>query len=274
MKIHAFCCAGLSFVLLLALTTSGNAALEESGTIDFDTDPGFSISDTGGPAPIVNVMTSMSVADITLNRDGGFERVFIPLANTYVGNGSRADMRIRFAILDSTTSADDMTIGAHSSTESNSEPAGDSSTSLWLEGGGDGFRHFAGGVANVDQPGSWDREKWFVYEFSYQAVPETSIWTLYEGDGTSLIFTTPGSTGGITQWDQVGFGNLDCCDNSSAFSVRVDWLTYAFNDIDGTTALPADPAYASDAKAPEPASVVMLALGAVAILLRRRRSGR
>ena len=71
MKIRSFVCASLSFAMLLALTTCGFA--DESATIDFDTDPGFSITDSGGAAATAVINTVDSYGDFTLNRDGGFE---------------------------------------------------------------------------------------------------------------------------------------------------------------------------------------------------------
>ena len=210
MKIRSCCCAGLSFVTLLALTTTVFA--DESGTVDFDTDPGFSIldldiGDGAGAAPIVNVMTSMSVADITLNRDGSRERVFLPLTGSYLLNNNRVDMRIRFAVLPSTTSSDDLHIGAFNTGEQHTTaggvPWGDSQTTVWLEGPGSnaGYRHIAGGeflAPDVDSV-SFDVETWYVYDFTFQPVPQISTWTLYEGDGSTLIYSVdPGSnTGGI-----------------------------------------------------------------------------
>ena len=162
----------------------GNARADESGTIDFDTDPGFTTIDTGGDANAsYSVRTSDSIADFSMNRDNSVERIFLPLTQDYVGNGSNAKMRIRFAINGITGSGTDLPMGVFRDTEGNGGGllGFTSLTGPMLEapGSGSGTRHHAGGAINVDAASDLSAATWYVWEFEFQAAPQTSNWTLY-----------------------------------------------------------------------------------------------
>ena len=261
-----------SAILVAILAASGYG--QESGTIDFDTDPGLTLLDPGGRAASLNIRSAQGVADIVMNRESGSERLFLALDNDYVGNSNNFKGRVRFAVRDSAAGTD-IEAGFFASDENNmGDSGGDSAIQAVIEGLGSGgwpARWFGGGGGYDRGSMNIEADTWYVYDFEFQPVPETATLNLYQGDGSTLIHSiNGGNTSGISHLNQVGFGNLDCCDDGSSMEIVVDWMTYAANST-----LPADPAYAPDsAIIPEPASVLLFVLGSMACGLCRKRVAR
>ena len=243
MRVRGLKLPGILAMASLALAFTA-ASGQESGTFDFSSDHGLVLEDDGGRAAVVNLRTADSVLDLTMNREDTVERYALPLQTQYLGNGNNFKGRLRFAVTESARGTD-IEAGFFASDENNmGDSGGDSATQVVIEGLGSGSwpaRWFGGAGGYGRDSLDIDPATWYVYEFEFQPVPEISKTHFYEGDGTTLIKSIGGGTSGIGMLDAIGFGNLDCCDDGSAMSVVVDWMTYAVN-----TTLPADPANAPD----------------------------
>ena len=96
-KLVASLTAG-AILLLTALWVRPVAAQTASGTIDFDSDPGFTIVDDPpfvdgefGPNTPIDVDLRLddaqcSVMELTLTRDQGIERLSLPINESFFGN--------------------------------------------------------------------------------------------------------------------------------------------------------------------------------------------
>ena len=259
----------LSVAITLAMVFSSSVyGQSESGTIDFDSDPGLTLRDDGGAAARVNIRTQHSAADIFMTREDSVERWFKPLINDYVGNENNFKARVRFAVRRSATGTD-IQAGFHASDEANmGDSGGDSAVQAVIEGLGSGnypARWFGGGGGYDRRDLNIEPDTWYVYEYEFQPVPEVATLSLYEKDGTTLIETiSGGNTSGISHLDQIGFSNLDCCTTGDTMFAVIDWMTYSVNE-----ALPPDPRYIG--KIPEP-TTALLGLGAlVGFTIKRRR---
>ncbi|MDC0935043.1 PEP-CTERM sorting domain-containing protein [Pirellulales bacterium] len=250
--------AALLTAMLFALPADAQTA---SGTIDFGSDPGFTITDDAPfdgnePPPtnvpiVIDIDTTDSVMFLTMTRDQGIEKVVLPIGQNFDGNGNNFKARVRFAVMDSEGNGADVLTGFFSSEEFNT--GDDSQTGPVIEDpeagdyparnmGGEPAGGFAGDL-------TIDLNTWYVYDFEFQPDPETQRLDFLQGDGTTLIESlTSGATSGMTRINEVGFGNVDRAHSADTLTVAIDFMTWAVN-----TTLPTQPAFATDASiAPPP----------------------
>jgi len=222
---------------------------QESGVIDFGSDPGLILDNEGESMTTATIRTEDSVLDLTMFREEPRVRYAFPLQGEYFGNENNFKGRVRFAVV-SSSAGTDIEAGFFASDEENMGDSGsDSATQVVIEGLGSSNypARWFGGAGGYDRRGlNIDAATWYVYDFEFQPVPETATVSLFQGDGVTLIDAvdgtiTGGATSGIGFIDTVGFGNLDCCPDGSSMDVVIDWMTYSVN-----TTLPADPTYAPD----------------------------
>jgi hypothetical protein len=260
--------------LLAGVLMSGYAAhvaaapnpFSDSGTFDFDTDPGFTIVDGGNPNVVANVRTADSVMELKMTRDGAVERVNLPITSFPANNEDHFRVRMRFGVIDQQGSGADIIAGFFSSSEGNF--AGGSTTGPIIEApGADNSPARLAGGAYDRLSETHPLNAWHIYDFEFRAVgPEVSRVDLLDGDGNFLYGINPGATSGMDNTiNLIGFGNEERSDAADSLTVLVDWLVWSVNE-----ALPPDPANASNSLIPEPTGIAIFGFGVFWVLSSRR----